>query len=89
MKDKGFTSPISAFYTLLAVILAASAAVNAYEIPGMISSLQLTECRMDILENSFLNGVVGYDWGGLGDFADKLTILANLSASLEKNILAN
>ncbi len=57
VKEKGFFSPLSAFYTLLAVILLASASVNAYQISAMINSLQMTQCRMDVLNEVFLNGL--------------------------------
>lgn len=83
MKEKGFTSPISAFYILIAVILLVSSSVNAYEIKEMIENLKMTECRLDELNNAFINGAVGHNWAGINNFADKLNILANLTLNLD------
>ena len=83
MKEKGFTSPISAFYILVAVVLLVSATVNAYEIVEMIETLNMTECSLDELKTAFLNGAVGYNWGGINVFADKLNALSKLYSNLE------
>jgi NhaP-type Na+/H+ or K+/H+ antiporter len=49
IKTQGFSSPLSAFFTLLAFVLLTSAILTAYQLAGMITSLKMTQCRMDVL----------------------------------------
>lgn len=68
VKEKGYSSPLSAFYSLLAVILLVSSCINAFKIPEMITSLQMTQCRMDVLNAVYLEGSPQDNWSGINPF---------------------
>ena len=65
LKQEGYSSPLSAFFTLLALALLTFTSLAAYLIPSMVDSLKMTECRLDGLQNAYLHGAPQYDWDGL------------------------
>lgn len=82
LKQEGYSSPLSAFFTLLAVALLAFTSIAAYLIPSMIDSLKMTECRLDGLHNSFLHGASHYDWDGLEKYNAKLKLGSDIASTL-------
>jgi hypothetical protein len=49
----------------------------------MLSSLKMTECRLDSLHNAFLNGNQQYQWDGISTFLQKMALGSSLASALK------
>ena len=78
IKEYGISSPLSFFYSLVAVILLVSICVTAYLVADMIESLKMTQCRLDVLNEVFLNGNLQEGWDGVNGSIEKFGIVKNI-----------
>lgn len=83
LKEKGFSSPLSAFFALTAFTLLITTVYSAYLIPRMIQNLEDTECRLDNLNQVFLDGSPQHNWDGVRAFSTKLEKASNISKQFD------
>lgn len=65
IKEKGYTSPLSGLFTLMALALLISVTSSVYLMFSMIKHLDLTSCRINSVGQVTTYGSLVYGWSGM------------------------